>query len=67
MLALLLDTSRSMIGSIEQAKSQLWKIVNELSQAKTQDGASPEIRIALYEYGNRNLFSSEGLLGWLCR
>src|SRR6185295_3102994 len=39
MLALLLDTSNSMDGLIEQAKSQLWKIVNELAAAKCNDGS----------------------------
>ncbi len=33
-IALLLDTSGSMSGLIEQAKSQLWTIVNELAFAK---------------------------------
>ena len=33
-LALLLDTSNSMDGLIDQAKSQLWKIVNELATSK---------------------------------
>ena len=60
MLALLLDTSNSMDGLIEQAKSQLWKIVNELAAAKCVDGARPAIQIALYEYGNDGLPSSEG-------
>ena len=60
MLALLLDTSNSMDGLIDQAKSQLWKIVNELAAAKCDDGDRPNIRIALYEYGNDNLPSSEG-------
>ena len=60
MLALLLDTSNSMDGLIDQAKSQLWKIVNELSRAKCDDGARPGIKIALYEYGNDGLPSSEG-------
>ena len=55
MLALLLDTSNSMDGLIDQAKSQLWKIVNELAAAKCDDGDRPNIRIALYEYGNDNL------------
>jgi hypothetical protein len=36
MLALLLDTSNSMDGLIDQAKSQLWKIVNELASCKMQ-------------------------------
>jgi hypothetical protein len=62
MLALLLDTSNSMDGLIDQAKSQLWKIVNELSAAKCDDGSRPKIKIALYEYGNDGLPSSEGYI-----
>lgn len=62
MLALLLDTSNSMDGLIEQAKSQLWKIVNELAAAKCADGTPPDISIALYEYGNDNLSSYEGYI-----
>jgi hypothetical protein len=62
MLALLLDTSNSMDGLIDQAKSQLWKIVNELSAAKCSDGARPNIKIALYEYGNDGLPASEGYI-----
>ncbi len=62
MLALLLDTSNSMDGLIDQAKSQLWKIVNELSSAKCGDGTQPNIKIALYEYGNDGLPASEGYI-----
>ncbi|MBS1542539.1 MAG: VWA domain-containing protein [Bacteroidetes bacterium] len=62
MLALLLDTSNSMDGLIDQAKSQLWKIVNELAAAKCGDGSRPRIKIALYEYGNDGLPASEGYL-----
>ena len=62
MLALLLDTSNSMDGLIDQAKSQLWKIVNELAMAKCADGSRPDIKIALYEYGNDGLPSSEGYI-----
>lgn len=62
MIALLLDTSNSMDGLIEQAKSQLWKIVNELAAAKCADGAKPNIKIALYEYGNDRLVASEGYI-----
>ena len=62
MLALLLDTSNSMDGLIDQAKSQLWKIVNELASARCHDGSRPKIRIALYEYGNDGLPSSEGYI-----
>lgn len=50
-VALLLDTSGSMSGLIEQAKSQLWNILNELSRTK-KGGEDPELEIALYEYGN---------------
>lgn len=49
-LALLLDTSGSMNGLIEQTKSQLWKIVNELSTLK-RNGETPPLEIALYEFG----------------
>jgi len=62
MLALLLDTSNSMDGLIDQAKSQLWKIVNELAAAKCGDGSRPKIKIALYEYGNDGLPGSEGYI-----
>ncbi len=62
MLALLLDTSNSMDGLIDQAKSQLWKIVNELAAARCGDGSRPKIKIALYEYGNDGLPSSEGYI-----
>jgi hypothetical protein len=62
MIALLLDTSNSMDGLIDQAKSQLWKIVNELAAAKCGDGSRPHIKIALYEYGNDGLPSTEGYI-----
>lgn len=62
MLALLLDTSNSMDGLIDQAKSQLWKIVNELAHAKCGDGTQPDIEIALYEYGNSGLPVTSGYI-----
>lgn len=62
MLALLLDTSNSMDGLIDQAKSQLWKIVNEVAAAKGEDGHAPNIKIALYEYGNDRLPAAEGYI-----
>ncbi|MCK8482164.1 vWA domain-containing protein [Psychroserpens algicola] len=60
-VALLLDTSNSMDGLIDQAKAQLWDIVNELSYAKCGD-EKPNLEIALYEYGNDNLNSDEGYI-----
>jgi len=53
-IALLLDTSNSMDGLIDQAKTQLWKIVNEFSKAH-RDGQHPEIQVALYQYGTPTL------------
>ena len=60
-IALLLDTSNSMDGLIDQAKQQLWKIVNEFVSAK-REGAAPEFYVALYEYGNDGLPSKEGYI-----
>ena len=60
-VALLLDTSNSMDGLINQAKAQLWEIVNELSYAK-YGMRKPDLEIALYEYGNATLSSKEGYI-----
>lgn len=60
-IALLLDTSNSMDGLINQAKAQLWRIVNRLSEAECE-GEVPTLQIALYEYGNDRLVSSEGYI-----
>ena len=53
-IALLLDTSGSMSGLISQAKTQLWSVVNEFIAAK-QDGKTPVVQVALYEYGKSSL------------
>ncbi|MGC4015756.1 MAG: VWA domain-containing protein [Luteolibacter sp.] len=53
-IALLLDTSNSMDGLIDQAKTQLWKVVNTFTDAK-RDGEAPRVEVALYEYGNNSL------------
>lgn len=60
-LAILLDTSNSMDGLIDQAKAQLWSIVNEFIFAK-RNGAAPEIQVALYEYGNDRLSKASGYI-----
>lgn len=60
-VALLLDTSNSMDGLIEQAKSRLWNIVNTLTTLK-YEGKTPNIEIALYEYGNDNLQESTNFI-----
>ena len=51
--AILLDVSNSMDGLIEQAKAQLWTMVNVMGKAKC-NGETPQIEIALYEYGRDN-------------
>lgn len=60
-LALLLDTSNSMDGLIDQAKSQLWKIVNELATTK-KNNQKVELFVALYEYGKDAIPAQEGHL-----
>ncbi len=40
-----------MDGLIEQAKSQLWNMVSTMGKATCENGKSPAIEIALYEYG----------------
>lgn len=49
-VAILLDNSGSMNGLIQQAKTQIWQIVNEFVSAK-QDGKAPRVEVGLYEYG----------------
>ena len=61
-IALLLDTSNSMDGLINQAKSQLWDIVNEFTHAKCGNESRPELQIAIYQYGNDGLSSREGYI-----
>ncbi|MFX0555435.1 vWA domain-containing protein [Maribacter sp. CXY002] len=61
-IALLLDTSNSMDGLINQAKSQLWDIVNEFTNAECQNKIRPELQIAIYQYGNDHLSSREGYI-----
>lgn len=60
-VALLLDTSNSMDGLIDQAKSQLWKMVNKLADA-TRQNRQVTLEIALYEYGKSSLDRSSGYL-----
>lgn len=50
-VAILLDVSNSMDGLIDQAKAQLWTMVNTLGRVNCDNKTSPKIEIALYEYG----------------
>jgi hypothetical protein len=60
-LALLLDTSNSMDGLIDQARTQLWKIVSEFTTIQL-GGKTPQLEVALYEYGNDGLPAQEGFI-----
>lgn len=61
-IALLLDTSNSMDGLINQAKAQLWDIVNKFTHARCDNDSRPNLQIALYQYGNDNLSAREGYI-----
>jgi hypothetical protein len=60
-VAILLDTSNSMDGLINQAKSQIWTIIQQFAHAK-KSGHTPSLRVALFEYGNTRLPAAEGYI-----
>jgi len=60
-IAILLDTSGSMSGLIDQARTELWSIVNEFIFAR-KHGKAPEVQVALYEYGNSGLTRKGGYI-----
>jgi len=60
-IAILLDTSSSMNGLINQARTQLWTVVNEFARTK-QSGQAPMLQVAVYEYGNSGLVAGEGYI-----
>jgi len=61
-LAVCLDTSNSMDGLIGAAKQKLWAVVNELATARPR----PDLRVALYQYGNNGLDSEVGWVQKVC-
>ena len=60
-VAILFDTSNSMDGLIDQAKSRIWNIVNEVSALK-YDNQTPTIEFALYHYGNDGLAADKNYI-----
>jgi hypothetical protein len=58
-LAILIDSSNSMDGLIDQTRMQLWSIVNSLAKV-TKDNETPELQVALYHYGNDGLSATTG-------
>lgn len=63
-IAILLDTSGSMSGLIDQARAHLWSIVNEF-EGVTRNGVRPRLEVALYEYGKSSLPAEEGYIQML--
>lgn len=60
-IAILLDTSGSMDGLIHQARARLWSIVNTLARAR-RHGQMPDLRVAVFEYGNNGVPESAGYI-----
>jgi len=50
-----------MSGLINQARTQLWKIVNELAKLELA-GKTPTLEVALYEYGKSSLPAADGYM-----
>jgi uncharacterized protein YdaT len=50
-----------MDGLIDQARNQLWNVVNEFSTAK-RGGVTPIFEVALFEYGNSGLSHEDGYI-----
>lgn len=58
-VAILLDTSNSMDGLIDQARNQLWQVVGAFGGAR-RGGVAPTLEVAVFEYGNSGLSAQQG-------
>ena len=61
-LVICLDTSGSMEGLINQAKTRLWNVVSTLDGARMK-GQRPRLEVAIIQYGSNHQSSAEGFLG----
>jgi hypothetical protein len=64
-IALALDTSSSMDGLINQARAQLWSMVDQMGRmTRVVDGKTRGVKIelALYEYGNDTIPAGSGYI-----
>lgn len=64
-IALLLDTSSSMDGLINQARSQLWTMVDQMGRMTREVNGKTrgvKIELALYQYGNDTLAANTGYI-----
>ncbi len=60
-VALLLDTSGSMKGLVDQARCQLWNVVADLAKAR-RGGQPIRLEIAVYQYGTETVSKKKGCL-----
>lgn len=60
-IAILLDTSGSMKGLVDQARCQLWNVVSELARASRGDRPS-RLQIAVYQYGTDKVSKKRGCI-----
>ena len=60
-IAICLDTSGSMEGLLNQARTRLWDLVNFCATARFH-GAEPVLQVALFQYGSDQLPASEGYM-----
>ncbi|MEO0478221.1 MAG: VWA domain-containing protein [Planctomycetota bacterium] len=60
-LAILLDTSGSMEGLVDQARCQFWEVIDELSRAG-RGGERTRVEVAVLEYGNQRVASEDGFV-----
>jgi hypothetical protein len=64
-IAILLDTSSSMDGLINQARAHLWNMVDEMGRMTRVVGGKTrgvKVELALYEYGRSSIPESEGYI-----
>lgn len=61
-LVICLDTSGSMEGLINQAKTRLWNVVSTLDSARMK-GQKPRLEVAIIQYGSDHQSSAEGFMG----
>lgn len=58
-LAILLDTSGSMDGLVDQARCQVWTLIDEIASAR-RNGSKAQLEIAVLEYGNSRTQKTRG-------
>ena len=61
-LVICLDTSGSMGGLINQARTRLWNVISMLDTARMK-GQRPRLEVAIMQYGSTHQSSAEGYMG----